>query len=90
MCKTWFFNLDVHPICASAVLLADYEGIVLYAEGKGELAKLEELLTVLPRYIAKGNISRLNVYIAKGDISRLNVYIAKGDISRLNVYIAKD
>ena len=40
-------------------------------------------LAVLPRYIAKGDISRLNVYIAKGDISRLNVYIAKGDISRL-------
>ena len=26
---------------------------------------------VLPRYIAKGDISRLNVYFAKGDISRL-------------------
>ena len=26
---------------------------------------------MLPRYIAKGDISRLNVYIAKGDISRL-------------------
>ena len=38
---------------------------------------------VLPRYIAKGDISRLNAYIAKGDISRLNAYIAKGDISRL-------
>ena len=45
--------------------------------------------TVLPRYIAKGDISRLNAYIAKGDISRLNAYIAKGDISRLNAYIAK-
>ena len=29
------------------------------------------LRPVLPRYIAKGDISRLNAYIAKGDISRL-------------------
>ena len=49
------------------------------------------LESVLPRYIAKGDISRKAIYrerryIAKGDISRKaiyrDVYIAKGDISR--------
>ena len=50
--------------------------------------------TVLPRYIAKGNTSRLNVYIAKGDISsvaaiyRERRYIAIKCLYRERRYIA--
>ena len=45
---------------------------------------------VLPRYIAKGDISRLNVYIAKGDISRLIFsHIAKKTCTGVNKDIQK-
>ena len=69
----------VHPVHAKTKTRKGHIAIVNNMEAQ----KSETGALGLPRYIAIGDISRLNVYIAKGDTSRfIFSHIACTDVSK--------